>query len=275
MWRRNERLGYWLKEPRKDQKRGEAPGFGQRLVRRFSLGDLSAAVSDCPLRIEAVAEAIDPGMDALLPVRDGLAIFGDGPDYPFEFACRTKEESLIKDASVRSLGLPEGQKVRIRNVDAIRPATARSANPVLRAPVVKEGALVPPATVVAQESVISAAIGHKIMISQIIDLPHFRKSADIKRMAEAEYQSFIREAEILKSIPAERGELLAVFRHVPIEMISQLRFVADRNAIEYSVSMNSQRTQTRVHDMAAVRNVVSGEIHLFAHRTSYRTAFIN
>ena len=85
----------------------------------------------------------------------------------------------------------------------------------------------------------------------------------------------MREAEALKGIPAERAELLAVFRHVPIEIISRLRYVAENHILVFSISRLSGPTSTRVHDMAAVRDIVSQDVHLIPHRTQFRAVSLS
>ena len=106
-------------------------------------------------------------------------------------------------------------------------------------------------------------------------LPHTRKSIRMETLKDAEYRSFLREAELLKGIPAERAELLAVFRHVPIEIISRLRYVAENRLLVFSISRQSGSTSTRVHDMAAVRDIVSQDVFLIPHRTRFRAVSLN
>jgi hypothetical protein len=112
-------------------------------------------------------------------------------------------------------------------------------------------------------------------ISHIEVLPYKRTSLDVSRLAESERGSFLREAEALKHIPADAAELLAVFRHVPIEMISRMRFMAERKIILYTLCQRVGQSYTRVHDLAAIRNVASGEIHLVPHRTHFQSVSFN
>lgn len=110
--------------------------------------------------------------------------------------------------------------------------------------------------------------------AKISELPHRRASAEVVGLEDSERNSFLREAEVLKRIPSDRAELLAVFRHVPIEMISRLRFLADSREILYAIQEEPKRTQTRVHDLAVIRDAANQEIHLVPHRTKSRSILL-
>jgi predicted transcriptional regulator len=107
--------------------------------------------------------------------------------------------------------------------------------------------------------------------ARISELPHRRESTCVEQLEDSERNSFLREAEVLKRISSDKAELLAVFRHVPIEVISRLRFLADSREILYTIQDESKRTQTRVHDLAVIRDTASQEIHLVPHRTKSRS----
>ena len=103
---------------------------------------------------------------------------------------------------------------------------------------------------------------------------HRRKSVDLGLLQDLERRSFLREAEVLKHVPADRAELLAVFRSIPIELIARLRYLAGRKEILYSIACGSMRTRTNVHDMAAIRDSANQEVHLVPHRTKSRPVFL-
>ncbi len=121
--------------------------------------------------------------------------------------------------------------------------------------------------------------GNRLLISplavhtfqKISKLIYRRRSIDLQSLNETEQWSFLQEAEALKHIPADRAELLGVFRSVPIEMISRLQFVSSRNEIVYGLVSTPGRSTTRVHDMAAVRDTGTREVHLVPHRTRVRS----
>jgi len=95
-------------------------------------------------------------------------------------------------------------------------------------------------------------------------------SLDICRLNDSECQGFLREAEALRHIPVERGELVAVFRSVPIEIISKLKYLSDKRMILFSICNQPRRMQTRLHDMAAIRDLADQEIHLIPHRAQHK-----
>jgi hypothetical protein len=106
-------------------------------------------------------------------------------------------------------------------------------------------------------------------LSLLSKLAFRRMSLDIQKLDSAEYRGFLNEAEVLRSIPIDRSELLAVFRSVPIEIISRLQYVSDVGMLLYSVSNQPQRKQTRLHDLAAIRDISDNEIYLIPHRAKY------
>jgi hypothetical protein len=115
----------------------------------------------------------------------------------------------------------------------------------------------------------------KSNLSKLSALSFKRMSLDIGRLDGSECQGFLKEAEALRHIPAERSELLAVFRLVPIEIISRLHYVADKRMILFSISNQARRTQTRLHDIAAIRDLADQEIHLIPHRAQYKTVALS
>ena len=110
---------------------------------------------------------------------------------------------------------------------------------------------------------------------RVTKYPHCRKSVDISALPVAVRDGFLREAEVLKGIDIDNCELLAVFRRVPIELISQLRFLSETRMILYTISSRPVRTRTRVHDLAVICDMSKQEIHFVPHRTQYRLVFLN
>ena len=110
---------------------------------------------------------------------------------------------------------------------------------------------------------------------RIAQLPLKKRSVGVESLKISECKNFLREAEAVKGIPAGQAELLAVFRNVPIEIISRLRYVAAAKSILYSMSARPSPKSTRLHDMAAVRNTCTREIYLIAHRTRFRAVDLN
>lgn len=105
-------------------------------------------------------------------------------------------------------------------------------------------------------------------------MPHARRGIDLGSLGDADRLDYLREAEVLRGVPPERGELLAVFRKVPVELVGRIRFLAESGLLLYTIARAPGLQRTRLHDLAAVRNKDSGGVHLVAHRTRYRTAFL-
>jgi hypothetical protein len=277
MWRREEKLRRWLTAPHSAQKPDLATRLGRTLLRRAGLGNLSAAVSEQILNISANAIGLDVEFDSTAGIKDGLSALVNSPDRLAGFECEIKRLGLLGCVAIRNLTLPNEQRARIRQTPVVILSSLRSMDPVFSAPVVRtpECVQITLPGVGAKRADLSANVGNRIMFSQLLELPHVRSGIDINLLSAADYESFLHEAEILKNLPANGCELLAVFRNVPIELISNLSYLADRNVIVYRISAKSHRTRTRVHDMAAVLNTASQEIHLVPHRARYRSAFLN
>jgi hypothetical protein len=280
MWRREERLKYWLEIGSRTKKPGSRSGLKEKLLLKIQLGQSNRAVKDESLRISIDAKSLDNALDISAQIKEGLGLSGDIPASVADFSSgladheRTvRDFKLLGAAHVRNLDLPDERRARIRQekVDITPthgsvPINLTSAEVKMletlygQMPQVKDGnrLLIPDPLIQNQTS-------------QISDLPHARASIQLDQMKDAERGSFLREAQILKGISCDKAELLAVFRHVPIELISRLRFLSGQKAILYGISHGVKPTHTRVHDMAAIRDVSSQEVHLIPHRTKYRS----
>jgi hypothetical protein len=250
--------------------------LGRKLVERFGSGRLSVKTAEQALHIGAVAISFDVNITPGIAVLDGLAALGRQEGLADAFSCKVCELDVLKPPAAKNLVLPNEQRAVIRQINGIKPPHLRTMNPLISGPIIRKpacGSISLPA-IKTWNTHISTRQGNRIPISQILELPHFRSSVDLSLLPDSEYQGFLREAENLKGLPVARLELQAVFRHVPVELISQIRFVEERKAIIYRLS-ESRRTRTRVHDMAAVRDTTGEEIHLVPHRTRFRWASLN
>ena len=169
-------------------------------------------------------------------------------EIPCESHSRVQERRLLLDAPPRSLALNfKSSTVHAVNVPLERANGVRDGNRFL------------------MWTTAVALPRYKIAL-----LPHARESVRIETITAAERGSFLREAEALKGIRADRAELLVVFRHIPIEFISRMRFIAEKRVLLYSIDTQCCLTNTRVHDMAAVLDLESQEVHLIPHHTQFR-----
>jgi hypothetical protein len=277
MWRRETRLG----RERPAQLPIQEPGLGTRLrtriARSIKMGNLSTESLEQSLELDANAKDMDVALDSNAEIRDGVLKL-EGWDERFSgLSCTIIQEKLIGTAKVENLAIPNKQSGKIRQEALVMQPRLQWIHMARSSPAVMNAAhaLISHAFVDSRDMHIPVVFGNRIIFSQLLELPYIRMSINPNLLATAEYAGFLREAEILKGATADRCELLAVFRHVPIEIIAHLRFLAERNILIYKISTEIRQTQTRVHDLAAIRDNDSREIHLIAHRTRYRTVLLN
>jgi hypothetical protein len=284
MWRREERLRYWLERGSQSQKPGYTLGFIEKLSLKLRLGQCAGNVKEGPLNLNAGAVCLDNALAAITCVKDGFEALGErtvpASESVSEFvecAGAIHPIALLRDSRAMNVRLPDERLAHIRQRSVTIAPICRPfllsigggevhelKHPYNQPPQLKDG---------DRFLITNPAV--QILTSQISEIPHARTSIRIEELQDSERMGFLREAEILKSIPADRIELLAVFRHVPIEVISQLSFLAEKKAILYSISRDTKPTYTRVHDMAALRDIASKEIHLIPHRTQFRSVSLN
>jgi hypothetical protein len=243
-------------------------------------------VKDGELCIRSRTVSLDDALPSDTRIVDGLEILsargpsgGDPPLPPADpegsFHCDVHGAELLSDAGVCSLPMPDSRKAAIRGAGLIPTLNTRSVNIVLGRGAVRslESFREHQGQVVDGRHALFAAPAVRES-EQIFRIPHRRRSIEVGKLEDVERRSYLHEAEALKHVPADRAELLAVFRGIPIELISRLRFLAGRKEILYIISGGPKRTRTNVHDMAAIRDRADQEVHLFAHRTKSRPVFL-
>ncbi len=285
MWRKREKgLQYWLS----DKSLNSRSFISAKLKRWFSPEargrDLTVTVREQGLELSTNSVCLNDALGATCRIQDGLGIFDQGqnrlieeePDLcknPF----RVRSVDLLHPFATRSLSLPDIRQTGVRNASIAMISALRSLSMNIG-----------PARIHAVDSI---AKNHPAvrttnwqlgktprifsLMTRIAKYPHSRLSADINALPSSEYSGFLREGEVIKGIAHGKGELLAVFRSVPIEMISRLRFLSDKRMILFTVARKPERTRTRIHDMAAIRDTSTEEIHLVPHRTRYRSVLFN
>jgi hypothetical protein len=284
MWRSEKRLKYWLESGVQTQEPSSKSGLKEKILLKLQFRQSAYAVREGALGISSDAISLDSDLNISTQITEELGAFSFQPDPGDEF-CRSFADSsgivrdiqLVERSRVRNLDLPDPGHARIRHEKLEIAPTPRSMPVTIRAgeimtleslygqmPEVKDGKR----CIIVYPSI-------QNLTSQISELPHARASISLDQLKDTERSSFLREAEILKGIPIGKGDILAIFRHVPIELISRLRLLADQTAILYSISRENRPTQTRVHDMAAIRDISNQEVHLIPHRTQYRLVPLN
>jgi len=234
------------------------------------------------LRLDADVICLDEALAADIVVKDGLEALGLWTEceaanalsrYP-GMICRV---DLLGRAAVRMLKLPDERQAQIQQVGLALYPNARSLPTNIEPACVGTLACLEDQLqgVKNGNRLLAMNPGIGTLITKISALPHMQTSINIDELQDSERKGFLREAENLKHIPTGRAELLAVFRHVPIEVISRMCFLEEKRIILYCISGEPRRTRTRVHDMAAVRDTASREIHLVLHRTRFWPVSLN
>jgi hypothetical protein len=284
MWRSEERLKYWLENARQSEKTGLKSSPVKRLLPKLRFGQNAGKVKGEALVLDANAISIDPALGAPVSVKDGLDVFGEWTDITLKAISgvdspngRIGHIELLGDSRALELQIPQNRGARVRKTNLKMAAICGSFLSGSRAvgvhdlthlfnhlPQLEDG---------SRFLVGDPAI--RILTTQISELPHARTGIRIEDLQDSEREGFLHEARMLKNIRQDCAELLAVFRHVPIEVISRLRFIADKKKILYSISNGTRPTQTRIHDMAAILDTTSGEIHMVPHRAQFRLVSLN
>jgi hypothetical protein len=105
--------------------------------------------------------------------------------------------------------------------------------------------------------------------------PHTRKGLVPSQIGEAETESHLNEARATKGVVPENASLVAVFRRIPVELISRVRFDEGRGLLVFRLVSCRGRRLTRVYDVAAIRDASTGELHLVSHRTRNRAVVLS
>jgi hypothetical protein len=105
--------------------------------------------------------------------------------------------------------------------------------------------------------------------------PYTRHGLTPGNIGERESDSHLNEARATKGIAPDNARLVAVFRRTPVELISHVRFDESRMLLLFRLVPCEGRRSTRVHDVAAVKDLATGKVHLVPHRTLYRTVLLS
>jgi hypothetical protein len=284
MRRIEETLNHWLAGSKRPQKAGIVSSLREKLALNLRSRKRQGAKKAESLPFEAIAVDRYDVAPACATVKDDLVLIENpvpaapsGENYRGETEYIARGVELIGEAGVIDLELQDKLCASIRDQMLSFTLIPRSFALSLKTTKVRAAdgylSLVPQAKdgsrLLIQDPEIPVQ-GYKIS-----QLPYTRRSVRLKTLKDSEYKSFLHEAEVLKGIPANRAELLAVFRLVPIEIISRLHFIAGKRIILYSISPEFHPTSTRLHDMAAVRDAAGREVYLISHRTQFRAVSLN
>lgn len=282
MWRREKELGYWLSGRQTSEKPGFVLKLKGKIPQKLGLSQFHNIVKEQSLILDTRAKSFDGELTVAANVIDGLSDICQWTHYELPHEIREKQTSihdtdLMEEAEVQELKLQNMHDIRVQEGKIALVAHARLMQVKLRTARVKNLECLKSRTVAVNDGVQMIWINPKIrgQMSNIAPLTHKRESLEMDDLTQQEKESFLYEAQALKHVPVEQTEVIAVFRNVPIEMISRLRFLEDKRMIQYTISKSPHRSQTRVHDMAAIRDNTNKEIHLVPHRARYRIVSLN
>jgi len=284
MWRNEKRLKQFLDSGNGSREQASTSGIVRRLSSKLRLGYGDPAVRENGLAILVGVGSLDDSLRATACVKDGIGSLSDGTRRSEEAlsgvtegGVRVGSAELLENTAIQELPLPSERHVRIRQETVAMDGTCRPFTIKIRDAEVfefKHPHSHPPQMRDGGRFLIQDPSVHQ-RTSKMAELPLARTSVRIEELQDSERSGFLQEAEALRGIPQDRAELLAVFRRVPIEVISRLRFLEEKKAIVYSITRELNRTRTRVHDMGAIRDGVSGEIYLVPHRARFRFASLD
>ncbi len=267
----------------------DAPGdLRSTLARQLFRWHLGSEIQSAGLELKADVSDVDcPGAEGTAVI-DGLGVIGRIQQHQGAVTFATARKCTT-NLGVKSARLIGGDGLRVRECPAAvdttvrgketlletvaRPILIRHAgtglrvcalNPLTSGGSIRDcgsGSLIPEPTV-------------RDHIRKMKIYPHSRTSVALETLNPQIRDSFVREAEVAKGIPRERLELVGVFRNIPTASISKIRFLDQRGVVLYTLVPTDDHSRIRVHDVAAVRDIEKEEIHLVAHRTRYRTAFL-
>ena len=111
--------------------------------------------------------------------------------------------------------------------------------------------------------------------NRISRLPQRRRGLIPRQIGGGEVESHLNELQAAKGVIPENAVLVAVFRRIPVELISHMRFDQSRRLLLFKLVPCRGRRVTRIYDVAAVKDLSTGNLHLIPHRTRNRTVLLS
>jgi hypothetical protein len=249
-------------------------------------GTVFAGVTGRDVSVE-IRSGVSGLSDGLLPaarVIDGLGSIGcamPGMDarrtaQRMASAMRVIDVGLLRARSTRSLDIEGLRRAGVKELKSI--STFRTHSVPFAALAERARALctplIPEAAWVRSLDGIEPRAATREATSRILRMPQIRSAEDPAVLSLTEYENCLREAQATRGIPADDAELLAVFRRIPVEGVTRIRFVESSRLLFFVLAADRKIRRTRVHDVMAIRNVSTGQVHLVTHRTRYQTAVL-
>jgi hypothetical protein len=221
-------------------------------------------------------------------VSDGLGVLGARPgelpperndpsavDYG-ECTPGIRSVRLLWEPRVRSPWIAEQQPARVRTLPELSAATVRS--PIITGPC--ESPEVISVSVVTSPKIQGGEswIGPHALNARVADdtrraraIPHTRTGVAPSDVSVSDTELYLRDAQELRGVEPGQAELVAVFRRVPIELITRLRLSENATGLSFEVGAAESRSRTRIHDLAAVRDNGKAHVHLVPHRSRFES----
>ena len=256
----------------------------QRLLR---LKDLSAHTRSMELKIDA-----EPGgpVDFVLSdpdVLDGMETLsragirnserqGSGSSEYVEDYPRVLRAYLIAPSGgVRSVPVSLKATAYVSTTTLVRAPQVRAMKTLLQDGPISVHAVEPlPDTATVQDMARRCSIPEPTVrdrTARMKEYPHIRGGVDLERVDPLEREGFLREAESQKGVPSSSGEILALFRNVPVEIVSKAHYLEEKRLLLYTLDSQRNPTRTRLHDLAVVRDSTAAKTHMVVHRTQFKS----
>ncbi|NWG12074.1 MAG: hypothetical protein HXY20_00895 [Acidobacteria bacterium] len=112
-------------------------------------------------------------------------------------------------------------------------------------------------------------------MNRIMRRAFIRRGLRHSQIDAAEAEDYLLEAERSRGATLGCCEIVAIFRRVPVELISRMSFDEPSRILAYTVVSIQGFAGSRIHDLAAVRDKVTRRIHWIPHRTRFQTAALS
>ena len=96
--------------------------------------------------------------------------------------------------------------------------------------------------------------------------PQVRRDAS-GEVADMQRLQFVQQAAIQQGIDSRNVELVGIFKRVPIEIVGRTRFNEKRGVLIFTVQPRLNVRQTRVHDVAMIRDGATSRLHMVSDMT--------
>jgi hypothetical protein len=277
MRQQQEGLAFWLRP-----KSGAAP-FRERLGTRLGTWLRIPALASTVTEVAAIFETAvvdDPVCQEMPHVLDAL---------PFLLAAARQDSTEIEVAPHAQRGGASFGEVKSVELSLLRAAPLLRDLSLLKWPEIREGLVrvlprrlrvFAPTLVPASPRVTNIRGGilpleSKVLSHDLRQFPYMRPSVELDALSVPRAEGLARQAESLQAWENGRAEVVAYFSRVPVELLSRVRFVQDRRQLVYYLHSARKVTKTRIHDLIAVRDRKSGDVHFVPERTSFRIATLD